>query len=165
LILAASVAIFGMVQLDASAAWVWVANVACGGGMCFVLWWYMLRRFRQLPVTERHSLIIAVGKILVYLILTAAYVPLSVAATAGQALGMYPGMIVASGLAFFTLGSTNWSRFFPVGIAVMALAPVMVRWPEASPLLYGVTIAVVLWYWSAAKVGGFTPRADKQFSY
>ena len=39
-------------------------------------------RFRHLPATERHSLIIAAGHISAYVAVTAAYVPLSAAAPA-----------------------------------------------------------------------------------
>ncbi len=160
-VLLTSVAVYGIVQTDASAAWVWVANFVSGAGMCVVLWWYMLRKFRELPVTERHSLIIAVGKILVYLAVTVAYVPLWRSVSAHSALAMYPALAAASGLGLFTLGSTNWSRFFPVGAGMIALAPVLAWWPEASPLVYGATTAGVMWYWSAAKASGFAPRGSK----
>jgi hypothetical protein len=48
------------------------------------------------------------------------------------ALGMYPALAACSGLGLFTPGSTNWSRFFPLG-----LAAILACWPELAPLLYG----------------------------
>jgi len=160
--LATSVAIFWLVESGASAATVWAANLVCAAAMSVVLWWYMLRRFRQLPITERHSLIIAVGSILAYLALTVAFVPLSASTPAHHVLRMYPALIVVSGMGLFTLGSTNWSRFFPIGIVVMALTPAMVWWPYSSPLIYGITLAAVMWYWSYAKAKLFTPRSHEQ---
>ena len=85
----------------------------------------MLRKFRQLPATEQHSLIIAAGAIAAYLALTVAYVPLSMSTPAGESLKMYPALAVVCGLGLFVLGSTNWSRFFPVGLCVIALAPII----------------------------------------
>ncbi|MFO0824666.1 MAG: protein kinase [Gemmataceae bacterium] len=155
IVLLTSGAIYGFVQADVPAVWVWVANFVSGAGMCVVLWWYMLRKFRQLPITERHSLIIAVGKILVYFTVTVAYVPLWHTASATAALGMYPALAAASGLGLFTLGSTNWSRFFPVGVGMIALVPILAWYPEVSPLVYGSTTAAVMWYWSAAKRSSF----------
>jgi len=160
-VLATNAAIYGIVQNDASAVWVWVANLTCGAGLGVVLWWYMLRKFRQLPVTERHSLIIASGKIMLLFALTAAYAPLWQSTSARSVLAMYPALAAATGLGLFTLGSTNWSRFFPVGAGMMALAPVLAWWPESSPLIYGVATAVVMWYWSVAKARSFAPHTDR----
>ncbi|MCE9563508.1 MAG: serine/threonine protein kinase [Planctomycetes bacterium] len=167
LILTTNASIFVMAQTDTAAAWVWVANFVCGATMSVVLWWYMLRRFRQLPTTERHSLIIAAGNILTYLVLTIAYVPLSFSIPAEQSLGLYPGLTVASGLGLFTLGSTNWSRFFLIGLAVMLLTPITAWWPHSSPLVYGGVIAIVMWYWTVTKalhfvIKGKLPEEQKK---
>jgi serine/threonine-protein kinase len=157
-VLAAGAAVYALARYGGSALDVWLVNAAAVATMGFVLWWYMLRRFRRLPVTERHSLIIAAGKLIAYAPVMLAYVPLSAAAPATTALAMYPALGAMSGMAFFILGSTNWSRFFPVGLGVMALTPVMAHRPEQSPLIYGGAIALVLWYWAAAKKDGFQPR-------
>lgn len=160
LILVANAAIYGVVQADVSAVWVWVANFVAGVTMCVVLWWYMLRKFRELPLTERHSLIIAVGNILCYFAVTVAYVPLWHRAPASSALGMYPALAATSGLGLFTLGSTNWSRFFPVGVGMIALVPILAWWPDVAPLVYGTTTAAVMWYWSAAKKSSFASHGQ-----
>jgi len=159
-VLVSNTMIFGVIQNDLPSIWIWVAHFVCAVAMAVVLWWYMLSRFRQLHITERHSLIIAMGNIMAYLVLTAAYSPFEFDDTAENALGMYPALTVASGLGLFTLGSTNWSRFFPIGFGVMALALVMMWRPYASPLIFGVTIAVVMWYWSYAKAVIFNARSD-----
>jgi serine/threonine-protein kinase len=157
IILVTNVALFEMARQEAPAIAVWGVNLLSGLTMGMVLWWYMLRRFRHLPVTERHSLIIAAGHILVMLALTLAYVPLSFTASAREVLAMYPAMAGCSGLGLFVLGSTNWSRFFLLGLGVIALVPVLAWWPEWSPLVYGGVTAAVMWYWAWSKKG-FSPK-------
>lgn len=151
IVLAMHTTVYALVRTGGSAAAVWAVNASISVGMSAILWWYMLRKFRRLPATERHSLIIAAGTIAVYLALTFAYVPLSTEAPAREALGMYPALAAVCGLGLFVLGSTNWSRFFPIGLGVIALAPALARWPEISPLLFGGVTAAVLWYWSFVK--------------
>lgn len=107
IVLAMNTAVYGLVRTGGSAARVWAVNAVIACGMSAVLWWYMLRKFRRLPATERHSLIIAAGTIAVYLALTLAYVPLSASAPAREALGMYPALATVCGLGLFVLGSTN----------------------------------------------------------
>jgi serine/threonine-protein kinase len=160
-ILAANAAIYLLARGAGSALDVWLVNIIASIAMTVVLWWYMLRRFRHLPITERHSLIIAVGKIIVYFPVMLAYVPFSTTAPASTAQAIYPPLGAISGLAFFVLGSTNWSRFFPVGLGMMALTPAMAWWPEESPLIYAAAVAFVLWYWSVAKKDGFGHTAEK----
>lgn len=151
ILLAVNVAVYWLVRNGGPAAGVWAASAGGTAGMAAVLWWYMLRKFRQLPPTERHSLIIAAGSIAAYLALTVAYVPLARSVPARETVGMYPALAAVCGLGLFVLGSTNWSLFFPVGLCVVALAPVLARWPEASPLVFGVAIAAVMWGWSYVK--------------
>jgi hypothetical protein len=160
LVLFTSVAVYLLARFGGAAAWVWVANGGCAAAMTAVLWWYMVRKFRELPATERHSLIIAAGHVVVYLAVTAAYVPLSFTASATPALGMYPALAACSGLGLFTLGSTNWSRFFPLGLAAILAAPLLAPWPEIAPLLYGVGIAAVMWFWAYTKKVWFGVRPE-----
>ncbi|VTT98056.1 serine threonine protein kinase : Serine/threonine protein kinase OS=Singulisphaera acidiphila (strain ATCC BAA-1392 / DSM 18658 / VKM B-2454 / MOB10) GN=Sinac_1051 PE=4 SV=1: Pkinase [Gemmataceae bacterium] len=158
LVLASNGTIFALVEAGGSAAWVWVVNAASGAAMAAVLWWYMLRRFRLLPATERHSLIVAAGSILAHLILTVAYVPPPLDHPAHRVLHMYPALAAVSGMGLFIIGSTNWCRFFPFGLLVLALSPVSAWWPHTAPLAYGVTVAAIMWYWSYAKAVIFAPR-------
>jgi serine/threonine-protein kinase len=151
IILALNGVIYTLVRTGGPAAGVWVSVVAAAGANTAVLWWYMLRKFRQLPPTERHSLILAAGTTATHVALALAYVPLSVSVPAREALGMYPALAAVSGLGMFVLGSTNWSRFFPVGLGLMALAPVLARWPDASPLVFGCATAAVMFVWSYVK--------------
>jgi hypothetical protein len=148
LILLTNVATYGLVWADGPAAGVWAAN-ALGGVVQFgVLWWYMLRRFRLVPLIDRHSFILAVGCTFLYFPLTAAYVPLSWSASARDGLGVFPAFAGITALGLFTVGSTNWSRFFPIGFGMMCLIPFLARWPNEAPLLYGTALASALWYWS-----------------
>jgi hypothetical protein len=157
--LASNVAIFALVRGGGPAAGVWLINAASVLAYAPLLWWYMLRRFGHLPETERHSVLIAVGNVLCYLALTLAYVPLSFDVPASAALAMYPALAAASGLALFTLGSTNWSLFFPIGAAVIALAPLTAWWPDAGPLAFGTATAAVMWCWAYIKKHKFLFRA------
>jgi serine/threonine-protein kinase len=160
IILLANVLIYAMVRADTPAVGVWAVYLATAAGCCAVLWWYMLSRFRQLPVTERHSLIIAVGHILGWFPLLVAFVPFSLSTPARAGLGIYPPLVALSGFGLFILGSTNWSRFFPLGLLMLGLVPVTTRWPESSPLVYGIASALMMWYWSFAKKDGFGYRAE-----
>ena len=44
--------------------------------------------------------------------------------------------------------------------APMALAPVAAHWPEIAPLLYGGTLASLLWYWAYIKGPGNPVEAE-----
>jgi len=148
--LVTKVGIYALVRSDAAAAWVWVATLLEGAMQFVVLWWYMFRRFRLLTATDRHSLVIAVGGVLLYIPLMVAFVPLSLSQPARDGLGLFPPYAALAGFGLFILGSTHWSRFFLFGSLVIALVPVFARWPEESPLVFGVTLAAVMWYWSYA---------------
>ncbi len=161
LVLLASVGVYLLARSGGAAIGVWAANGGCAVAMLAVLWWFMVRRFRELPPTERHSLIIAAGHVVVYLAVTAAYVPFSFTHSATSALGMYPALAACSGLGLFTLGSTNWSRFFPLGLACILAAPLLAFWPDVAPLVYGVGLAAVMWYWAFTKKVTFGVRAGE----
>jgi serine/threonine-protein kinase len=156
ILLTVHAATFGLVQAGQSARGVWAAQVAgwLGGGLA--VWWYEVRRFRWLSETERHSVMIGVGHLLATICLALALLPWSPDAPAREALGLYPALAGVSGLALFVLGATHWSRFYLIGLGMMALAPVMARWPDAAPLVYGGTVAACLWYWAYALVVTFS---------
>jgi serine/threonine-protein kinase len=159
IMLATHVAIFAVVQGGGSVAWVWLANVLCWSGVAVVIWWYMARRFRRLPPAERHNMMIALGHSLASIAMTFAVVPLSLSEPASTALSVFPPLIALAGLGFFVVGSTHWSRFFPIGLAMMALAPVAAIWPESSPLIYGLATTATLWFWGCAKRAMFAHRS------
>ncbi len=147
-ILLTNFAIYAMVKTNAPAIWVWASNIPMGLTQYGVLWWYMLRRFRSVAAVDRHSLIMAVGAIGVFNPIMAIHVPFSTGESSRTVLSMFPPMLAICGLCFFILGSTNWSRFFPIGIGLMAASPLLTLRPEISPLLYGGLLAGTLWYWS-----------------
>ncbi len=148
LILLTNIGVYAMVKASSPAIWVWASNIPMGLTQYGILWWYMLRRFRSVAAVDRHSLIMAAGAIGVYNPLMAIYVPFSTSESARTVLPMFPPMLAICGLCFFILGSTNWSRFFPIGIVLMAAAPLLTIRPEIAPLLYGGIVAGVLGYWS-----------------
>jgi hypothetical protein len=113
-----------------------------------ITWWYQVRRLRWLPELERHSVMTGVGHMLGTISLALAFVPWSDAAPAREALGLYPALAGITGIQLFVLAPTHWSRFYLMGLGMLALVPVMARWPDAAPLLYGGTLAACLWYWA-----------------
>src|SRR5262249_31187310 len=125
-------------------------------------WWYEVRRFRWLPETERHSVMIGVGHLLATIGLALALLPWSLDTPAREALRLYPALAGVSAVGLVVLGTTHWSRFYLIGLGMMALVPVMARWPDVAPLLYGGTIAACLWYWAYALVVTFRCRDQAQ---
>jgi eukaryotic-like serine/threonine-protein kinase len=154
------VLIFCIVRADGILGWVWLTNVLSWIGVCWVLYWYMARRFRRLPPAERHNMMIALGHSLASVALTCALVPAELAAPASASLPVFPALLALAGLSFFVVGSTHWSRFFPIGLGMMALAPLASLWSEASPLLYGLTTTATLWFWAYAKKVMFSHGRD-----
>jgi serine/threonine-protein kinase len=153
---------FGVVRADGRLFWVWALFVFCWISVGVTLWWHMARRFRRLPPAERHSMMIAVGYAISSVALTFAVVPLDFSTSARECLVAFPALLVLEGLSFFVVGSTHWSRFFLVGLGMMALAPVAAVWPEASPLIYAISSAACLWFWAYAKrvmFGGHLPES------
>ncbi|HJZ56959.1 MAG TPA: serine/threonine-protein kinase [Gemmataceae bacterium] len=159
IILPTHAAVFGLAAAGSSAAGVWLVQMAGWAALGVVIWWYLLRRFRRLPGTERHSTMIAVAHMVGHIGLLVALVPLSFERPAREALRLYPPLIALSGMGCIVVGSTHWGRFVPIGLGVMALVPVTAWWPEVSPLIYGIVIAGVMWYWAYAL--GVTFASDK----
>ena len=151
ILLVTHLVIFAVVQAGGALGWVWLANGLSWASVCWVLYWYMARRFRRLPPAERHNMMIAFGHSLGSLALTFAVVPTDLSASASAALPAFPPLLALSGLCFFVVGSIHWSRFFPIGLVTMALAPVAAMWQEASPLIYGTVSTATLWFWAYAK--------------
>jgi hypothetical protein len=142
----AQAVIFGMVLAEVSVLWVWGILVAAWVAGAAVVHYHMGAKFTRLPETEKHSMMIAVGHIIAHVGLCIAYVPF--AGAAAGVLAVYPAQATVSGLALFIIGSTHWGRFFLFGLVVMMLAPLLLIWPIASPLIYGGFIAASMWYWA-----------------
>jgi hypothetical protein len=160
LVLAAHGAVFLVVLLGASAPWVWAVLLARMAGMWVVFRRYFMTRFRLLDGRERHTLIICLGHLAAEASLAVVYGPLTPSAPSRQVLAAYPPLMVISGLALFISGSTYWGRLIPVGLAVIALAPVLAWLPEWSPLLYGATGAGCLWWYAYCARKYFVPRGN-----
>ena len=143
--------VFGIVRTGGVLGWIWLVNFLTWASVCWVLYWYMARRFRRLPPAERHNMMIAFGHALASVALTFALVPIDLAAPGAATLPVFPAQLALAGVCFFIVGSIHWSRMFPIGLGLMGLAPLAAAWPEASPLLYGLTSAATLWFWAYAK--------------
>ncbi len=160
LILPSHLAVFGLARAEASVGWVWLVQLANWCGFAVVIWWYLLRRFRRLPMTERHSTMIAVAHMVGHLGLLIAIVPFTWNASANEALRLYPPLFAISGMGFMIVGSTHWGRFVPIGVAVMMLVPLAALGPAVSPALYAVIISAIMWYWAHALGITFATRSS-----
>jgi serine/threonine-protein kinase len=129
----------------------WAVALAGWAGCALIVWLLLLRRFRMVPATERHSIIIATGSLVAQVVLFLALVPLSLEGSSRQVLPVYPALIVVAGLCFFILGSTHWGRLVPLGLGTMALAVVMTAWPQVGPPLYAAVVPLCLVWWGLAK--------------
>jgi serine/threonine-protein kinase len=154
----AQAAIFGLVLSEASVLWVWAVYGLAWLAAAGVVQYHMGAKFTQLPETEKHSMMIAVGHIIAQVGLCTAYVPFS--GPARGALGVYPSQAIVSGLALFIIGSTHWGRFFLFGLVIMTLAPLLVLWPEAAPIAYGAVISASMWYWAYSVKVTFAEEAS-----
>lgn len=162
IVLASHVAVFCLAAAGGSVVWVWFALLAQGVAQGAVLWYYELRQFRSRIAGERHSTVIAVAHIVAQTMLMFALVPLAFEPRADTALHYYPPLAAVSGLGLFVLGSTHWGRFLPIGVAVLFLVPVLAWQRELAPLLYGVVIGAVMFYWGwALKVTFHNRQADR----
>jgi serine/threonine-protein kinase len=131
-------------------AWcVWVAVLASWSA-AGVVFHGVVRNFRQATAVERHAVIMVWGLSFVNLSLLLAYLPWNPLADCRPVLGMYPALIVACGLLYIILGSTQCGRFLPIGVGVIFLAPVFSTWPETGPILYAVVASGVGIWWGLA---------------
>jgi serine/threonine-protein kinase len=160
--LASSAAVFAVVRLDGSALWVWAVLLLNMIGEWRILRYHLMTRFRQLATAERHSLMITVGNLAASLVLFAVVLPLRPSAPAREVLAVYPPLTLLNGLTLFVIGSTHWGRLFPVGLGLMALAPLLVWLPEWSPLLYGATTAACVWWWAYCVRAYFGPSSSEK---
>ncbi len=154
LVFAQHAAIFALVETAQPMWLLWTVLWAGWLGLGLVLWFLLLRRFRVVPVTERHSTIISIGHLAAQVVLFLAVGPLSLQGLCRDILPLYPPLIVVAGLCFFILGSTNWGRFLPIGLIVMCLALVMVVWPVTGPLLFATVVSALLIWWASGESGG-----------
>jgi serine/threonine-protein kinase len=161
LCLLSSCAMFVEVRLDAAAPWVWATLAAGPITLLEVNRRYRIACFQSLDPRERHSLIISLGTVTVYTALSIVYAPDGLSAPARQVLGLYPPLVTASGLTVFIGGSTYWGRLLPVGLGLIALAPVLAALPEWSPLLFAVAVTAALWWWAYA-AWRFRPQPAEQ---
>jgi serine/threonine-protein kinase len=136
---------------------VWVALVAGWIAMGAALA-TSLGRFRQVPRTERHSLIIGVGLLIAEVLLAFIVLQLSPMAPEQAVLALYPPLTLLQGLAAFTLGSTHWGQLLPLGLAIMGTAVMMAAWPPLAPALFAIVLSFVRVWWGVALLRSFSGR-------
>lgn len=125
----------------------WLVMLSGRLAMIVIVWVLLLSRFREVPATERHSIMTCVGMIASQTVLFLMTGPLSTKDQVSDVLALYPAMTVTAGLCFFMLGSTYFGRFLLVGLLLMSLAPFMSVWPESGPPLLAVVLACILIAW------------------
>jgi serine/threonine-protein kinase len=160
--LASSAVIFALVRLDVSVLWVWAVLLLNVVGEWRILRRHLMKRFRQIAIAERQSLMITVGNLAASLILFAVTLPWRPSASAREILPVYPPLTLLTGMTLFVIGSTHWGRLFPIGLALMALAPLLAWLPEWAPLLYGSATAVCLWWWAWCVRRYFGPASERK---
>ncbi len=151
LLFAQHLAIFALVEATQPVWLLWTVLLAGWLGLVLVVWFLLLRRFRLVPLTERHTIILSIGHLTAQVVLFLTVGPLSLQGSCREVLPLYPPLTIVSGLCFFILGSTNWGRFLPIGLLVMWLALVMVVWPETGPALFAAVVPFLLIWWGLAK--------------
>jgi serine/threonine-protein kinase len=149
---------YSVVLLNGSSVWLWVAVLVRVGVIGEAERRYRIARFRSLSARERHGLIMGIGLMLIDLTLASIYLPIWSSVPARDVLGFYPPLAVTCGLALFITGSTYWGRLLPVGLAMIALAPVLAAWPEWSPLLFGILSGGSMLWWSYCTKTYFGPQ-------
>jgi serine/threonine-protein kinase len=133
---------------------VWIVLCAGWVGMALSLAG-LLRRFREVPTTERHSAIVGIGLLVTHVLLAFCTLPLSATAPGEVVLAMYPPLMLLQGLAGFILGSTHWGRLLLMGLAMMALAVVMAAWPQTGPALFAIVVPACEFWWGVAILQSF----------
>jgi serine/threonine-protein kinase len=144
-------ALYALVRTGGTSYDVWIAHIIAWVAMGLATWHFLVRRFRHLPETERHSAMVAVGFMPgTIALMCALVVPSDKPRSAEMILDTYPAVMVVAGLAFFIVGSTHWSVFLWLGLGLMALAPVTAFWATEAPIVCGVSVTACLLYWAYA---------------
>jgi len=146
-ILAADVAFFVVVALRLPALWVWPA-MAGRVAVTWACYRSRLRRFGEVPARERHSLMIGMGHLVFLVVLCLVHLPLDPWGPSADALGLFPPLLAATGMALFICGSTYWGRLLPIGLGLMLLTPLLAWLPGWSPLLHAAFVVPALWGWA-----------------
>jgi hypothetical protein len=150
-------AICAFIHFDQPMWTVFTAFAASWFGLGAAIWFLLLRRFRLVPLTERHSIVVSIANVVAQVVLLFVIVPLNVQAPSREFLPYYPSMFIVSGLCFVVIGTTNWGRFLPIGLIVMGFALAAAAWPNAGPPLYTVVISGLLIWWGLAVRWYFIP--------
>src|SRR5262249_15352085 len=117
------------------------------------LWLYRRRTPQAATTAERQVWSIWIGYLVAYaasslvsrLLIRGGVLTAGPAAPAGwEEVIAYPFAAILSGLAFFVMGGSYWGRYYAIGLAFFALAPLMLLRLEWSPLAFGLVWALCL---------------------
>jgi len=154
--------IFGLVHLGGSAAGVWGILLA-GWVSEWLVMSRRIRTYRWLTEPRRHSVMVHLGIHLASVSLAVALVPWATDAPAREALRLYPPLACVGGIGLFVHGAIHWSRLYLMGLGVIALAPILARWPETAPLVYGAAVSLCLWSWAYSLATTFRDQPEAGF--
>ena len=96
LVFAQHTTIFALIETTQPVWLLWTVILAGWLGMILVLWFLLLRRFRRVPVSERHSIMVTIGHLMAQVVLLLAVGPLSLTGSCREILPRYPPLTVVS---------------------------------------------------------------------
>jgi hypothetical protein len=153
-------AVFVVFLVDATALWIWPVVLVRLGVNFEAYRRYRIARFRKLDARERHGLFMGLGVMIIELMANFIYTPLSLSDSARTVAAYYPPMALVTGMIYFIAGSTYWGRLLAIGLAMIALAPLLAAFPDYSPLLFGLLCAPMSFLWAYAARNYFGPQAN-----
>jgi serine/threonine-protein kinase len=120
----------------------WILLVRDGQFVLLAQVFWMFRRGRGWPASAAERQMASVWlAFLICCVLVGIVVRLQFAPGQRDELGYYPFWALASGTAFFVMGSTFWGRCYLFGLVFFVLAALMPLWPHGAPLALGVAWA------------------------
>jgi serine/threonine protein kinase len=136
-------ALFALIRTDQQPALLWCALLTY-----YAVWWwmfltYLYRRDRVDP-TERHLALLQGAAFLAGITLFWIYCPPFGSARAADVLAFYPPRTVVNGVVFLIVGRLCWGVYYLVGVAHFLVAALMPLWPDLSPLIYAVFVALCM---------------------
>ncbi len=148
LFLACNVTVFLLVRNGGTLGAVWAAWGVYLLGHWLVHWYFTLKHFHLLPAGQYTAVMCSVGYWLATCAVFLGQSPLDPTRPARDCLPLWPSLMVVSGLTHFVTGLVFWGRLMATGLLVLALACV-VRWAgDFAPLVHGVTMSAILWWWA-----------------
>jgi len=141
------VALFLIVTYRLPALWAWAAMLGHVAAQ-WAAFRGLLNRFGELRPVNRQAVIIGLARLALQVVLCLVYLPSDPWASSAAVLDIFPPWLAATGMAVIINGSLTWGRLIPIGLGMMAFAPVLAWLPEWSPLLHAALVVPALWWWA-----------------